>query len=302
MYDSLLRAAILPTFGGAPLTGIKTSAVRSWVAGLCDRGLSASRVRQAYNLLGAMMNAAVADGLIVASPCTGIKLPRLPRPVLRSLSAEEVARLASEMPAPYGLLVDVLGYGGLRFGEAAALRRARCDFARNRLHVVESLTEVNGRLIFGTTKTHQDRHVVLPPSLVGELAVHLRERVGGEPDALVFTRANGSPLRYSGFLRRVWKPAAARAEVASATPHLLRHTAATLLLNEGASVKDVQTQLGHADGSVTLNIYSAVVEGRDDELAQRMDRIRQRGTASPEGHGEGTSALADDTSWTATHR
>jgi integrase len=274
-YESLLRTTILPTFEQLPLSAIRPSTVREWVAALSARQLSPSRIRQAYNLLCAMLVMAVTDGRIATTPCVGVKLPRLPAPKLRYLSAEQVAELAAAMRPPYGLLVEVLAYGGLRFGEAAALRRGRCDLLHGRLLVAEALAEVNGRLLFGPPKGHQERTVALPASVVAALAEHLAASVAADPAALVFTAPDGGPLRYSNFRRRAWNPAARAAGLAGATPHLLRHTAASLLLDAGASVKDVQRQLGHADAAVTLNVYSAVIEGRSDDLAERLEGIRQ---------------------------
>jgi integrase len=112
-----------------------------------------------------------------------------------------------------------------------------------RLLVAESLTEVNGVVVFGPPKTHQQRVVALPASVSAALAAHLLARVPGDPEALVFTAPEGGPLRYGNFMRWVWRPAAARAGLAGVTPHLLRHTAATLLIDAGASVKDVQAHL-----------------------------------------------------------
>jgi integrase len=89
------------------------------------------------------------------------------------------------------------------------------------------------------------------------------------------SRPSRGPLRYSNFRRRQWDPAVHTAGLPSVTAHPLRHTTAPLLLDAGASVKDVQRQLGHADAAVTLNIYSTVIEGRSDDLAARLEGIRQ---------------------------
>lgn len=78
------------------------------------------------------------------------------------LDAGQVERLASVTAQPYGTLVYVLAYRGLRFGESAALRRGACVLERSRLIVRESLADVRGQLHFGATKTHQRREVVRP--------------------------------------------------------------------------------------------------------------------------------------------
>lgn len=276
-YESLRRSVLAPSFGPRAMSSITRGQIRSWVAELTGRGLSASRVRQAYVLLSAMMTAAVEDGVIVKSPCMGVKLPRLPRRELTYLTPAQVARLAAEMRDPYRLLVDVLAYGGLRFGEAAALRRHRCDLPNGRVIVAESASEVEGHLIFGDTKSHRQRVVTLPRSVVAALSDHLDEHVAADRNALVFAAPAGGPLRYGNFLHRAWRPAVKQIGMEGITPHVLRHTSATLLIAAGASVKDVQAHLGHADGAVTLNIYSAVLDGRADDLGAKLDALHEQG-------------------------
>ena len=156
-YDSLLRSHVLPAFGRTPLGRIRQVDVREWVSRLSQRGLSPSRTRQAYQVLSALLKAAVESGLLARTPCVGVKLPRLTRREMRFLAADQVTELARVVGAPYDTLIYSLAYGGLRWGEAAALRRGRCQLMRSRLEVVESLAEVDGRLYFGPTKTYQRR-------------------------------------------------------------------------------------------------------------------------------------------------
>lgn len=78
-------------------------------------------------------------------------------------------------PKPYGLIVRVLAYAGLRWGELAALR-VRVDLTRLRLLPAESVTDVNGRVVFGTPKTHQRRSVPLPSFLVEPMAAQIAAR------------------------------------------------------------------------------------------------------------------------------
>ena len=88
------------------------------------------------------------------NPAAGVQLPRLPTKERRYLTHDGLAALAVEC-APYESLILTLGYCGLRFGEAAGLRVKRLDLTRGRIEVVEAVTEINGRAVFGTPKSRQ---------------------------------------------------------------------------------------------------------------------------------------------------
>lgn len=280
-YASLLRIQILPTFGRRQLSRIRPIDVQEWIARMQNRGLSPSRVRQATHLLGSIMKAAIAEGMIAGNPCAAARLPRMPRHEMAYFTAEQVEQIAAAIRPPYGVLVHVFAYAGLRFGEAAALRRNDCDLERARMRVDESLADVNGTLIFGSTKTHQQRYVVLPAFLVGMLREHLADQVGTEHDALMFTSPDGAPLRYGNFSRRFWKRALAEAGIAPTGLHALRHTCATLLIAHGAPIKAVQAQLGHQSAELTLDRYGHLYPDQLDVLAARLEEARAQTQAPP---------------------
>src|SRR5262245_35989013 len=193
-YESLLRTRIVPAFGDCALDAIDGLAIRRWVADMHAGGLSPSRIRQSYRLLRQMLASAVDCGLLDRDPSHGVKMPRDTRREMSCLTAEEVERLAATVAARYRPLIHVLAYGGLRWGEGTALRRHRCDLDGGRLIVAESLADVNGRVVFGMTKTYRVRKTRIPAFLVDELRTHL-ETVDTSPNALVFTAPRGGPLR-----------------------------------------------------------------------------------------------------------
>jgi integrase len=287
-YESLLRTLILPEFARAPLGEIDPLWVREWVAGLVGRGLSASRVRQAYRLLGAIMRAAVESGYIARTPCVGVRLPRLPQREMSFLSAAQVRDLA-EAAGEYGTLVHLLAYGGLRWGEAAAIRRRRCDLLRGRIQVSESLAEVGAELHFGSTKTHQVRTVALPRFLRAMLTRHL-ESVPADPDALVFTAPGGGPLRLSNFRRRVWVPALRAARLPEGLRiHDLRHTCVAILVSRGTHPKAVQEHLGHSSIQVTMDRYGHLFPEERERLADALESAFRDATTRPAERGPGAS-------------
>ncbi|MGH3434477.1 MAG: hypothetical protein ACRDQB_16745 [Thermocrispum sp.] len=122
---------------------MRRSSVQSWNASLVDRGLSPSRIRQAYRLLSQLMKAADLAGIVTRSPCVGIRLPRVPEHEPNVLTAAEVTALAEAMAPPYDLFVLTLAYTGLRFGEGAGLRRRYLLLDRS-LVLVASLSDANG--------------------------------------------------------------------------------------------------------------------------------------------------------------
>lgn len=138
------------------------------------------------------------------------------------------------------------------------------------------MTEVNGRAVFGTPKTHQRRSVPLPRFLVEPIAAQIAGRAG---DDLVFTSPTSEVLRNNDFRRRVFDRAAESIGLAGLTPHELRHTAASRAVAEGANVKAVHRMLGHASAAMTLDVYADLVEDDLDQVSDRLDRAAGRAAA-----------------------
>jgi integrase len=276
-YESLLSARILPAFGDLAINKIDREGVEAWVSDMLDDGLSASRVKQGYLVLHAMIKAAVRQGCLARDLIDGIEMPRVISRERRFLTAAQVVELAESMPARYRAFVYVVAYGGLRFSEAVALRRRRCDLLHGRLEIAEGAVDVNGELVWGTPKTHQIGSVSLPRFVVKVLEEHLDRFVDPDPDALVFTADRGGPLRNGGFHSRVWKPVVATTNLPSdLTPHELRHTCATLLIARGADPKAIQSQMRHSTISVTFDVYGHLFPGHLNAVLDRLDDDHQQ--------------------------
>ncbi|HEX3206190.1 MAG TPA: tyrosine-type recombinase/integrase, partial [Propionibacteriaceae bacterium] len=94
---------------------------------------------------------------------------------------------------------------------------------------------------------------------------------GKKPEDVLFSSPNGEPIRLANWRQRVWDPAVAAAGLTGLTPHDLRHTAASLAIASGASVKNVQRMLGHKDAAMTLNVYASLFEDDLDDVSNRLD-------------------------------
>ncbi len=174
------------------------------------------------------------------------------------------------------LLVLLLAYTGIRWGEATALRVKDIDVAKGRLHIHANAVEVHGQIHVGTTKSHKGRLVPVPAFLVEQLVV---ATAGSPRDGLVFSARDG------GFMRRTrtsdgskswFKTALAKAELPLMTIHDLRHTAASLAVQSGANVKTIQRMLGHTSAAMTLDVYSDLFEEDLDAVAGALDRAAKK--------------------------
>ena len=196
----------------------------------------------------------------------------VPKPVNREmqfLDAPQLVELIAAAPDEHRLLIATLGLSGIRWGEAASLRRRRCHVLERRLHIAESVTEVGGHLVYGTTKSARDRWVHIPEFLADDFARRLAV-LGSDPEALVFTTTKGQPLRNSNFRNRTWKPMLQQTGLPTDLRiHDLRHTAASLMIAEGAPITVVQRQLGHSSVVVTQR-YSHLYPSQGEELGARL--------------------------------
>jgi integrase len=279
-YRVLLDNQVLPAFAGARLADLDALAVREWLAVLVGGGLSAKRARKAHQVLSQVLDAAVDGGKLARNVAAGVKLPKVQRREMHFLDAVQVEQLADAIDPRFATLVRVAAYTGLRPCELVALRVGRLDPLRGTVRVAEAAPEVAGRLEWGGVKTHEARTVRLPRFLCDELGAYLADRPHG-PEDLVFTAPLGGPLRESKFIPGYFKPAVAAVGLPPTLRFYdLRHTAASLLIREGASVKAVQKQLGHATASITLDTYGHLFPDELDALAGRLEDLHDRALAT----------------------
>jgi integrase len=272
-YESILRTHLLPAFGDRPLAKVRPVEVGQFFSGLVAGGMSVSRVRQTKNVLKRIFDEAVRNGYLARTPVEAIRLPSPQKREMSVLYPNQVSLLASNVPERYEALVFLLAYGGLRWGEATALRRGRFNELRGRVDVMEAVSEVNGVLHFGSTKTHQVRSVALPSFLRDLLAEHLSRFVQDDVDALVFTTKNSTNVRIGNFRRRVWWPALDAAGLPrSVRIHDLRHTCASMLIARGAHAKAIQQHLGHSSITVTFDVYGHLLPDEQDRIAAALDK------------------------------
>jgi integrase len=275
-YRSLLDEHVLPRWGEVELRRLTHSGIAIWTAEL-SVSRSASTTRKALGVLRQVLALAVADRRLAINPANGVAQPRLPLAEQRFLDPSELLRLATAMPSERDrMLALVLGWTGLRFGEAAALVRDDLDLLRRRIRVERAVAEVRGVLHVGTPKQHAVRSVAIPPSLADELGHYIGGLSSIDRPVPLFPSKTSGYIRVTTWKRRVFDRAARSAGL---TPpllrvHDLRHTAASLAIASGASVKLVQRQLGHKSATLTLDTYSHLFADDLDALSNALEGLR----------------------------
>jgi integrase len=289
--ESSWRNHIEPRWGGWPLDSVIRRDVQEWVKDLTDAGVGPHAIGDAYQLFATMMGEAADGGLIPASPCRKITLPRRGKPEPRWFSRDEYDRLQltlgsatttlggrTKVPDPHApvwqALVGLGCFSGLRPGELAGLDISAIDFERRLVRVTQVLARLpDGKKPDGRAKYRwairrypkSDRSIrsVPFPEEVGELLWRIVADRGSGP---VFTAHRGGRINYEGnFRNRVWLPALAPAGIEPVRPYVMRHTFASWMVQGGVSDRRIMQYLGHADAHL-IEVYAHLDPHEHDEI------------------------------------
>lgn len=259
-------------FANRSIGGIQHSEVQQLINELAAT-YSPTTVLRCFRILKGVFEMAQRDGLIRnMRPIEHVNLPHKPdrKEDRHYLTPEQLIRLA-DCSGHYRTLVLVLGFCGLRWGEAAALRPDDIDTEARRIHVRHSVTKSKAGYLEGTPKSYEIRDVAIPSKLIPLLE---EAKKGKEPDDRVFTDPDGHVLRHRSIgkgARGWWIHALRDAELTPMVPHDLRHTAASIGVSSGMNIKALQRMLGHKSAAVTLNVYADLFESDLDDAAGNLD-------------------------------
>lgn len=271
LYSGLLERHIEPEFGDLRLRDITPAEVRHWYGELAGSTGPTARA-QSYRLLHGILGQAVRDTELEVNPCQIRKGGTVSNPERQAPSLAQVHALADSVPKRYRAMVLVAAYGGLRLGELTALSRADLTIPESelpRVRVRRAMHRLKGRWLTGTPKSAAGaRSVALPEFLGPVLADHLAAFVPDRPDALVFGTKSGRPLSGANF-GKTWRRVRETKGQPDVHFHDLRHAAATLAVQSGATLKDTMARLGHSTPRAAL-IYQHTAADRDEAIAQAL--------------------------------
>jgi integrase len=273
-YETLGRLYLTDGIGQQPIRTITKADVRSLYAQLRKREKGTATIEAVARLLHRVFEVAVDEDRIGRNPAHGVRVAPADRRPARFLSETEVAAIADGVPPRFRALVWTLALGGLRIGEASALRVRHLDLKAGTILVEESSPEVAGRKITGPTKSGKARTADIPLELRKMLGDHL-DAYGNRfaPDSYVFTGPEGGQVRQNAFRKRIFQPAAERAGIEPVpTAHDLRHTAASFMARSGFTLLEAASQLGNGATTMTAR-YSHVFPSERQAKAARLGTL-----------------------------
>ncbi|MGI8649675.1 MAG: tyrosine-type recombinase/integrase, partial [Rubrobacter sp.] len=285
-YETLCRVHIKPALGRMKLKSLTPDHVRELYRDKLESGLSPRTVNYIHVTLHKALGQALSDGLVGRNVARGVKSPRPKKHEVTPLTADQARKLieaAESTDDRYQALYVLALHTGMRSGELLGLKwpDVHLDEGRGALQVRRTLSETRAGKRFELPKSGKGRAIKLSGKAAAALRAHRSRQAREErlavgtlwqDEDLVFPTSLGTPTSATNLLGRYFKPLLKEAGLPQKTRfHDLRHTCATILLIAGKHPKYVQELLGHASISITLDIYSHVIEGMDGGLGDAMD-------------------------------
>ena len=283
-YRGYIDNHIKPNIGDVPLSKLSSLHLQKLykkllAGGRVDRieakgqpkGLSAKTVRNINQVISSAMDFAKDQKLISSNPTDGCALPKLEHKEMKTLPVEQLTSFLREAKESgvFELYYIELATG-LRRGELLGLKWEDIDLVQGSLRVQRQVARINGEVVEAPLKTKNAyRTLPLSADAVGVLQEQ-RKKSGSSP--YVFPSPTGGPISPDSvlhMLHRVLK----RAGLSKVRFHDLRHTFATLALQNGVDIKTVSGMLGHYSAGFTLDTYTHVTTSAKKEAANTMGSI-----------------------------
>lgn len=280
-YEAVFKNHLFPLFGPLPFSKLTRGAVRRLIAEKIEAGLSRATVRNIIVPLREMYNHAIDDGTIsFSNPATRVgrfNKRRGSEKKIDPLTREELSVLLEtakeKMPYYYPLFLCA-ARTGMRLGELLALTWEDLDFNGRFIEVRRNL--VRGKIT--TPKNGKSRRVDMSRQLTEILKAVLLKRKeealrsgAGKVEGLIFTTPEGTVLDHNNLRKRVFYRTLELAGLRRVRFHDLRHSFASLLIQQGESLAYVKDQLGHHSIQITVDTYGHLVPGGNRQAVDRLD-------------------------------
>jgi integrase len=290
-YSGLVKMNIIPLIGAVQMSKLKPAQISDAYAKALSGGrqddkaggLAPRTVGHIHRVLKQALSQAVAWEELARNPADAVDPPMVewqPMQTYDFAQTVELIELVRDTPIFIPVLLTV--FCGLRRGEICALRWRDIDLAAGQMSVARSVEQTKGGkskgLRFKSPKSGKGRTVAIPSTAIDELRAYrakraqdfLRLGVGLSDDDLIAAHADGSVMAPI-YISQRWERLMKGAKLPRIRFHDLRHTHATHMLANGVHPKIASERLGHSKVGITLDLYSHVIPGMQEDAAAMVD-------------------------------
>ncbi len=301
-YAGVVRKHLLPAFGSTPITEITRDDVKKLIYQKRETAnLAPASIKQILAPLREMLNHAAEDGLVTSNPASRVgRFAQKPKQVgeqINPLTRDELTLFFNTMhvrAAEHYPFFLCLARTGMRLGEALALEWGDIDWHGRFIEVRRNY--VRGKIT--RPKNGKTRRVDMSQQLSEVLRQLLTQRKTeklegrwAELPEWVFCNTKGGILHSNNLRRRVFYPCLEKAGLRRVRIHDLRHTYASLLIQQGESLAYVRDQLGHHSIQITVDIYGHLVPGGNQAAVDRLDDATIRNLSATKTKGRSAQLL-----------
>ena len=282
-YEQLNRLYISPNLGRIKLKDLRAEHIQGLYNQLLEKELGVHTIRKIHALLHSALQQAVKIGSIIHNPASFVDPPRKPIKEMAILNESQISQmLVTAKGHRWEALYHLAIVTGMRQSELLGLKWIDLDWIRKYLKVERQLQRPDGNGVeFISPKTRfGKRSIALGENTMEVLHLHYKRQqverlAAGETwveYGLIFTTSNGTPIHQRN-LQRDFKALIKQAGLPPIRFHDLRHSAASLLLNNDVPVIVVSRRLGHARTSITMDVYGHLIPSMQAKAAELIDEL-----------------------------
>lgn len=268
-FRTYILQTMLPYFGDVLLSDIDTPKASAYLDYLKNerkntqgKPLSPQTRKHHYSTLNIILKSAIQKGYISDNPMNGVASPKLKRHKVDAFSKSETTLFINaidELPLMQRTMYYILLTTGIRRGECFGLKWGDIDFRSGLMSINRNVTyTTKSGAVVGAPKTDNGyRTIPIATKTLELLEMYRRAEAPAANDNFLFHSEEDKTMpRDPSYITKHMKKLMLRCDLPNMSPHDLRHTCASLLLQGGADIKSVQDILGHADARTTLNFYA----------------------------------------------
>ena len=252
---------------------ITTAVIEKWITRRQQDSMNISTLRKVLVTLGQIMAYAVRHKYLDHNPVRDAERPRgqgiIEEKKIKVLTPEEIKALMDAVTdQKYHTLFRLALMSGARQGELLGLKWSDIDWGASQILIQRTF---NNQAWYDAKTKSSKRRIDIGPGMIAELK---KWKLACMPSRLnlVFPNEAGKPMNHNNLVSRHFDPALRHAGIDRIRFHDLRHTFASMLIEQGENIKYIQSQLGHSTPTVTLNVYAHLMKSENQEAAVRLEK------------------------------